>query len=108
MGKTEVMFYVSEARKSDPEFLGLVLVVGLLEAAPVIECIQPLVRNFPSIGDRASMIICVLNISSGVSSGGGNAITIDFQSPLSTMKVAIITINPNIFTAFPAFTLAIS
>ena len=35
------------------------------------------VRKLPSIGDRASIIIFVRNISSGVSSGGGNAITTD-------------------------------
>ncbi len=40
MGKTEVRFYVGEARKSVPEFWDLVLVVGLLEAALVLEYIR--------------------------------------------------------------------
>lgn len=66
------------------------------------------VRDFPSIGDRASMIILVRNISSGVSSGGGNAMTGDRQELLNTKKVPLITIKLNNFIAFIALTLPIS
>ena len=66
------------------------------------------VRNFPSIGDRASMIIFVRNISSGVSSGGGNAITADPQWLLNPTNIALITIILSNFIAFLALTLPIS
>ncbi|BDI18843.1 hypothetical protein ANSO36C_46450 [Nostoc cf. commune SO-36] len=46
MGKTEVRFYVGEARKSDPEFWGLVLGAGQVGAALVIVCIRQLLVIF--------------------------------------------------------------
>jgi hypothetical protein len=54
------------------------------------------------------MIILVRNISSGVSSGGGNAITGDRQELLNTKNVPLITIKLNNFIAFIALTLPIS
>ena len=46
MGKTEVMFYVCEAKKSVPEFWGLVLVAGLLAAGLAIGRIRQLLGIF--------------------------------------------------------------
>ena len=54
------------------------------------------------------MIIFVRNISSGVSSGGGNAITADPQWLLNPTNIALITITLSNFIAFLALTLPIS
>jgi hypothetical protein len=47
------------------------------------------------MGDRASIIISVLNISSGVSSDGGNAVTIFLQLLLNQTKTLMLKVKIN-------------
>ncbi len=66
------------------------------------------VKGLPLIGDRASVMISVRNISSGVSSGGGNAITDTPRDLLNPTSMPVITVNTKNKITFFAFRVPIS
>lgn len=82
--------------------------VGLVCRCACNSAYSAAVKGLPSIGDRASVMISVRNISSGISSGGGNAITDAPKDLVNPTNMPVITVNTKNKITFLSFRVPIS